>query len=295
MAAVRQPPLALGLGFSRDGHPHLGPGSRRQEEGVFALTLERKYYRRGNTIVKRSLRPHEFRFTHHGALHVPRLGLNSLRNEADCLRFVRRHLPDVPVPNLVCDFEDDGAYHLITEFVPGVCMNELPEEARAVVRQELDGHVARLKTLTSKFLGGPTGIIVPPRRAMRKTIRSEWIPLPIPEGPEDGDNSLISRKGTGEYVFCHNDLVQSNVIVDPRSLKIRAILDWECAGFYPAFFEKRFYKLAGPSSSGLEGMLQRRVVPGEEVDDDAFRLLDFLDAHSVEVCCLCVIVSVSRY
>lgn len=28
-----------------------------------------------------------------------------------------------------------------------------------------------------------------------------------------------------EYVFCHNDLFQPNIVVDPKSLKIQAIND----------------------------------------------------------------------
>ncbi|PTU24276.1 hypothetical protein P175DRAFT_0505954 [Aspergillus ochraceoroseus IBT 24754] len=56
-----------------------------------------------------------------------------------------------------------------------------------------------------------------------------------------------------EYVFCHNDLGQHNIIVDPQTLKIRAIIDWEYAG-------------RGPSI----------VLDGEH--DDSAELLQFLEA-----------------
>lgn len=55
-----------------------------------------------------------------------------------------------------------------------------------------------------------------------------------------------------------------NTIVDPVSLKIRAIIDWEYAGFYPAFFEREFYNRLGPSVA----------LDGEE--DDTEKLQDFL-------------------
>lgn len=55
-----------------------------------------------------------------------------------------------------------------------------------------------------------------------------------------------------EYVFCHNDLGQHNVIVDPDTLRIKAIIDWEFGGFWPAWFEKPFWKRPGPSVN-LEG------------------------------------------
>lgn len=50
-----------------------------------------------------------------------------------------------------------------------------------------------------------------------------------------------------EFVFCNNNLSQQNIIVNPQSLKILAIIDWEYAGFYPEFFERPLYKLLGPS------------------------------------------------
>jgi len=60
-----------------------------------------------------------------------------------------------------------------------------------------------------------------------------------------------------------------NVIIDPISLKIRAIIDWEYAGFYPEYFDTRFYKRLGPSVA-LEGE-----------KDDSEELLDFLNSYQV--------------
>ncbi|KAG8405238.1 hypothetical protein J3458_021903 [Metarhizium acridum] len=75
----------------------------------------------------------------------------------------------------------------------------------------------------------------------------------------------------GEYVFCHNDLGQHNVIVDPETLKIQAIIDWEFGGFWPAWFERPFWKRPGPSVA----------VEGEE--DDVQRCRDWLMSHCDEV------------
>ena len=55
-----------------------------------------------------------------------------------------------------------------------------------------------------------------------------------------------------DLVFCHNDPLANNVIVDPHCLESRAIVDWEYAGFYPPEFEAPFYRRLGPSSA-LEG------------------------------------------
>lgn len=50
-----------------------------------------------------------------------------------------------------------------------------------------------------------------------------------------------------DLVFCHSDLSAHNVIVNPETLKINAIIDWEYAGFFPEEFEGMFFRRPGPS------------------------------------------------
>lgn len=69
--------------------------------------------------------------------------------------------------------------------------------------------------------------------------------------------------------FCHNDLSANNVIVDAQNLKIRAIVDWEYAGFYPPEFEAPFYQRLGPSIA-LEGEV-----------DDVYMLLKTMSGESL--------------
>lgn len=203
-----------------------------KEEGCFAFTFERKYYRRGNVFIKRSLRPAEFRTGYRG-LHILRLGKERLQNEAESLRFIRR-VTNIPVPTILCDFEDDGAYYLITEYIEGVGMSELSEEQKKTVGGELLQHLATLQTLKSQTIGGPSGLVIPPYRVMRGTESDDW---------------HLTTSEHEEYVFCHNDLSQQNVVVDPNNLKINAIIDWEYAGFYPRFFKAPFYRRLGPSTA----------------------------------------------
>ena len=221
-----------------------------------ATSTDRKYYRRGNAFIKRCLRTREF-FQGPQGLHIPRLRKESLRNEAATLRFIRRHT-EIPVPLLFCDFEDDDAYYLITEYVEGVSMADLPDHQKDVVMAELEGHLRRLEALRSPRLGGPTGIVIPPYRVLCETERDDW-----------SGGRLREASHAAEYVFCHNDCSQHNIIVNPDPLKIAAIVDWEYAGFYPAYFEFPFYRRKGPS-----------VALGEE-EDDTFKLLDFLHSQLV--------------
>jgi aminoglycoside phosphotransferase (APT) family kinase protein len=194
--------------------------------------------------VKRSFRPEEFKVGERG-VHVPRLGKEKLMNEGASLRLIAE-MTDIPVPMFCDEFEDDGAYCLVTRYVEGVKMTELETEQKKIVMEEIQVHLRTLQRLKSAAIGGPAGLVIPPHRTSTKTKNDVWILRP----------STIA-----EYVFCHNDLSQQNIIVDPAALKIAAIIDWEFAGFYPAYFEMPLYKrLHGAPGS---------IPLGDEVDDTA--------------------------
>lgn len=218
-----------------------------------AKTAEREYYKRGGIFIKRSLRPNEYITTHKGTIHVPQLGKERLQNEAESLRFIRRS-SNIPVPTIYGSFEVDGSYFLIMEYVEGVGMSDLSEDQKKLVWSELNQHLATLQQLKSHKIVGPSGIIIPPYRVMHLTENDSW-----PQKPA----------ASAEYVFCHNDLSQHNIIVDPETLKINAIIDWEYAGFRPPYFEAPFYTRRGSSVA----------IDGEP--DDVPRLLRFLDADSM--------------
>ncbi|KID97476.1 Protein kinase-like domain protein, partial [Metarhizium majus ARSEF 297] len=138
-------------------------------------------------------------------------------------------------------------------------MKELAQQDKEAVMKEIERHVTTLRTLRSDLLGAlGQSLLCPPQRVTRNQwkVNSCWRPR---------------KKGHGEYVFCHNDLGQHNVIVDPETLKIQAIIDWEFGGFWPAWFERPFWKRPGPSVA----------VEGE--DDDVQQCRDWLMSHCDEV------------
>lgn len=134
---------------------------------------------------------------------------------------------DIPVPKLVCVSEDDDAVILITEIIDGVDLGDLTKEQQEIVKQELTKHLNTLHSLRSRYVGGPSGLVIPPHRVLHKIHRDEW---------------KVSPSERDEFVFCHNDLNQSNVMVDPISLKRKAIIDWEYAGFFPEYFDSPFFR-----------------------------------------------------
>lgn len=174
-----------------------------------AETAERGYYHQGKFFIKRTRRPSEYKTTMKGTKHVPRINKERLQNEAAAMRFLHQHT-DIPVPTLYGAFEVDDSFMLIMEYVDGVAMSELPEDQGSTVITEVDQHLATLRTLKSDTLGGLSGIVIPPYRAMRLSEKDDW------------PRQVLKHR---EYVFCHNDLSQHNIVVDPNTLKIRAILD----------------------------------------------------------------------
>lgn len=215
-------------------------------------TAERKYYEDGKCFIKRSLRPSEY-LTGYRGLHIPPLGKQRLANEAASLRYIREHT-NIPVPTVYCAFEEDDSYYLITEYVDGVSMVDLSQDQKDIVCKELEDHITTMRALTSNRLGGPSGTLIPPYRVLKHAETKQW-------------NMKLAE--TSEYVFCHNDLSQQNVIVDPTSLKVNAIIEWEYAGYFPRKFECPFFYRRGPSPA-----------IGDETDDSS-DLLAFLYSQDI--------------
>ncbi|KAL2016088.1 hypothetical protein VTK56DRAFT_4262 [Thermocarpiscus australiensis] len=156
---------------------------------------------------------------------------------------------NIPISKLYCSFEDSDAVYIVMEYVDGVTMNTLDPEKRKVVEKQIEQHLETLRQLKSDTFGGPSGIVISPYRAMVKSARMEW---------------KMKRRPTKDLVFCHNALSTYNVIVDPETLLIKVIIDWEYAGFFPPEFEGMFFRRNGPSVA----------LEGEE--NDVGRLLDIM-------------------
>lgn len=72
---------------------------------------------------------------------------------------------------------------------------------------------------------------------MQKTFRNRW---------------TIKNRNSKDLVFCYNNLSTHNIIIDEKTLKIKAILDWEYVGFFPAKFEGMYFRRPG-ASVALDG------------------------------------------
>ena len=230
----------------------------RREPDCWAVLADKKYFHVGSLWIKRTLRRHEWQSAENGALVIPSTTYGQRwKTDAAIIKYLGKNT-DIPLPQLKGVFEDDGAFCHVTEHVEGVSMSELSEEDKQVVRKEIVQHVQTLRTLRSRTPGVPgEPLMCPPQRVTGNQWKTNscWRP----------------REQDGDYVLCHNDLGQHNILVDPKWLRITAIIDWEFGGFWPEWFERPFWERPGPSAA-LEGE-----------QDDVERCRRWLISHCDEV------------
>lgn len=108
----------------------------------------------------------------------------------------------------------------------------------------------QLQKLRSTRMGQLEGVMFPPIRVSHYDKRPRWEP---------------KISSTDRYVYCHNDLGLYNVMVNPDSLAIEAVIDWEYSGFFPPKLEFPFW------SDGMDASFD---------EEHCKKMIDLLDAPS---------------
>ncbi|WWC62619.1 uncharacterized protein I303_105216 [Kwoniella dejecticola CBS 10117] len=159
---------------------------------------------------------------------------STLQNEAYAISFVRKHT-SIPVPTIFAIYEDRGCFYMIQEYVEG-CVTALHCQSKfhAHIARQLTKYVGELHRLKSTTLRCFTPDLHFPARM--QSTRTYLSTLKYPEDPKK------------RYVLCHGDLGWQNVMVDPRTGDIKAIIDWEYAGFFPVEVEGVYWKRYGAAS-----------------------------------------------
>lgn len=126
----------------------------------------------------------------------------------------------------------DGRQYLITERIHGVTINQLRAEDG---ERAYSNALQFLNNIVFPQLGklrcdkrGIDGFVMPPSWLSPDTQppwkgKTHWKPLPLKKP---------------EYVFQHGDLGAHNIMIDPESLQVMALIDWEYAGFFPPKMER---------------------------------------------------------
>ena len=223
---------------------------------------DRIYKLTSTTFTKRQCRPHERVRNSRGGVAEHPFNRERLENERDSLRFIAEKT-NIPVPRVIEWSEEEGAGALTVEAVQGELMKDLmhkiPIADRETLKQNVDTFLLevvlpQLAALRSTRLGQLSGVLVPPPRVSNLDHRPVWEPKV----------SNIPR-----YVYCHNDLARQNIMIDPKTLQVVSIIDWEYSGFFPAEFEYQFWH---------RNSIHSRTIAEKRADDEeSLRLAAVLD------------------
>ncbi len=171
-----------------------------------------------------------------------------MRNEAATIRYIQKNTT-IPTPNIRCAFEDHGRYYIVTDFVPGVAMVNIPEDKKAIVIDELRRYIDQMHAIKSTVIGGVLGHVVVLPHRLAAVLPGDKIPQ-FREAP------------TAQFVMCHNDLSQykcaitislSTTLWSTRR-RSRLMRFWigSTRGFFRGSLKARNYLRPGPSAA-LEG------------------------------------------
>ena len=188
-------------------------------------TLDRHFSYDRHTFTKRELFPHERRTNRKGEIIRIPWSAERLENEYAALEYIAANTY-IPVPQVVSFKKIDGSFQLVVERVSGVLLTEMGED-KAEAAENAKNYITstvlpQLASLKSNRSGNLNGVVIPPSRIWGKDKRPWWAPR-------------ISD--AQDFVFCHNDLSQHNIMMDPITLEVAAIIDWEYSGFYLPEFE----------------------------------------------------------
>lgn len=192
-------------------------------------TEEKKFWSTADVFIKSSLREDDWqRHYTTGKKYRPKMGLERAKNEAVNLKFIQTHT-DIPVPKVICEYEDNGAYIIVMSRAKGVPMDTLTTSDKAVVTAKMKLVMNTLHGLRSSRIGGASGLVCPPHPVLNKI-------------PHEECEWFLARADSDIYVFCHMDAHMKNIYVDPVTLEITSLIDFEFSGFYPQRFDLPLYQ-----------------------------------------------------
>ncbi|KAI1123727.1 kinase-like domain-containing protein [Nemania abortiva] len=196
-----------------------------------------------------------------GQHFVAKYGRDVRTIEGENMIFVKQHTT-IPIAQVYALYTfDESRSMIIMEFIPGLsldyCIQSMEPERLEAVRKKLEAQVAELRRIpappnyygsigqrplvdlvrdckvgpfdnSSDFAKSFVGLRFPPLSGQRfDDFRKEF---------STRLDDVSTALGHSQPVFTHNDLYPGNVIVRPDDTPL--IIDYELAGFYPAYQER---------------------------------------------------------
>ncbi|KAJ0413002.1 hypothetical protein BJY00DRAFT_306626 [Aspergillus carlsbadensis] len=155
---------------------------------------------------------------------------DGMEMESNTLAFVKANFPDIPVPDIIYTWLDEklSRSFLILKRVQGNTLAQvwpsLTPEKRNGIASTIAQFCYKLTNLTSNKVQSATGhgVLEPFMNVRAKDSRPSYL---------QRISRIYKPPVTTTFHFYHADLGPTNLLISDNG-KIKAILDWESAGFY---------------------------------------------------------------
>lgn len=193
-----------------------------------------------------------------------------IENENTALELVGEQT-NIPVPRVLeSGFDDEIGHYLKLEWADGIDLGDIVEGkgvgATCLMTPGRDGHAGPGRCEQCRVVAmanadmfvrevvypaleglrnhqtGLNGTVIPPPWICEDDRRQHW---PVKTSGRD-------TVTVGPFVLCHGDLSYHNMRVDPATLKVKWLLDWESAGFFP----KEFLNVFSPTRADYGQLFQ---------------------------------------
>ncbi|OAA66002.1 Protein kinase-like domain protein [Niveomyces insectorum RCEF 264] len=187
---------------------------------------------------------------------VVKTGESVALTEAETMAFARQHTT-IPVPDVHNAYTDEtsGYACIVMDFVPGRTLDEAwptyTEADKDAVLAQLRGYLAELRAHRGDFVGGLGR--TPCNDPLFDNEKNGYGPFADEAAFNQGVVRALRNARPGQdwvelYCDVFEDVMQGHDIVlthgdlDPRNILVQgaqvvALLDWEMAGYYPAYWE----------------------------------------------------------
>lgn len=174
--------------------------------------------------------------------------------EAETLRLVEKHT-QIPAPRIIDTVEYAGSSFLLMTALRGEVIGRMiyimTDEQLDLARQDMMKYICELRLIPKniglgyKICNALGGGIQDWRigDSQREELRFEdvsqfkqYLADDLPLNEETRELILALKDVKYDTVFTHADLNLRNILVDENG-KISGIVDWECAGWYPEYWE----------------------------------------------------------
>jgi len=168
--------------------------------------------------------------------------------EAEAINFVSENT-SVPVPKIFNSYKIGDIAYIIMEYIKGKTLEELWEdlsnEERLTILSELKGYINQIRNIKGTYIGSVNKKpCIDIRRHSKEggpfDTEAEFNEFIISRFHPRINKSLINiirqtLRTDHKILFTHGDISPRNILIENGH--IICILDWECAGFYPEYWE----------------------------------------------------------